>query len=151
MDADHKDDNGDQPKKRHNGSQQPKSSIPKDEYFASLETWDETLQSLFRVLEETGQADNTIIIGSADHGESIKKTKFARVSRLDARILHTGTYMYIPKRLFPSVESRKNLRINVNKTVSILDLFPNYATYFVWWRCHGNCRRAESQYGWKYN
>jgi hypothetical protein len=34
MDADHKDDNGDQPKKRHNGPQQPKSSIPKDEVKA---------------------------------------------------------------------------------------------------------------------
>jgi hypothetical protein len=31
MDADHQDDNGDQLKMRHDGSQQPKSSTPKDE------------------------------------------------------------------------------------------------------------------------
>jgi hypothetical protein len=31
MDADHQDDNGDQLKMRHDGSQQPKSSIPNDE------------------------------------------------------------------------------------------------------------------------
>jgi hypothetical protein len=31
MDADHQDDNGNQLKTRHDGSQQPKSSIPKDE------------------------------------------------------------------------------------------------------------------------
>jgi hypothetical protein len=30
MDADHPDDNGKQHKRRHDGSQQPKSSIPKD-------------------------------------------------------------------------------------------------------------------------
>jgi hypothetical protein len=34
MDADHQDDNGDQHKRRHDGSQQPKSSIPKDEVKA---------------------------------------------------------------------------------------------------------------------
>jgi hypothetical protein len=34
MDADHQDDNGNQLKTRHDGSQQPKSSIPNDEVKA---------------------------------------------------------------------------------------------------------------------
>jgi hypothetical protein len=92
--------------------------------FSSLETFDDSLKQLFGVLRETGQLNNTIIIGSSDHGESPKNV-YSRISNLEPHILHTLTYMHIPRHLFPSSTSQKTLRNNVDKVVSILDLFPS--------------------------
>lgn len=104
------------------------SSFPEDpkyRYFSSLETFDDYMRKLFESLKETGQLENTIIIGSADHGNTYLRSKpFARMIQWDPKTLNIVPYMYIPKKLFPSFEARQTLVDNLNKTVSTLDLFP---------------------------
>jgi len=38
-------------------------------YFDSLKTTDDFLKGLFDILARTGRLENTIIVGSGDHGE----------------------------------------------------------------------------------
>jgi hypothetical protein len=96
-------------------------------YFSSLETVDDFLRKLFDSLKESGQLENTIIIGSSDHGDTFtfhKSKPFARMIAWDPKTLHTAAFMYIPKRLFPSSKARQTLLSNLNKTMSTLDIFP---------------------------
>jgi len=93
-------------------------------YYSSLESFDSLLKHLFDLLEETGQLDNTIIVGSGDHGEHPDLQDYIRLKRFNSDVISTATYMWAPKHLFPSEEDRERLRHNTQQTVSTLDLFP---------------------------
>jgi len=93
-------------------------------YFSSLESFDSLLKHIFDLLKETGQLDNTIIIGSGDHGEHPDLQDYIRLKRFNSDIINTATYMYAPRHLIPSDDDRQRLRHNTQQAVSTLDLFP---------------------------
>ena len=93
-------------------------------YYSSLESFDSLLKHLFDLLEETGQLDNTIIVGSSDHGEHPDLDDYIRLKRFNSNVINTATYMYAPAHLIPSEEDRQRLRQNTERAVSTLDLFP---------------------------
>ena len=93
-------------------------------YYNSLESFDAYLKRLFQLLDEAGQLDNTIIVGTGDHGEHPDPKEYIRLKRYNSDVIHTATYMYVPRHLFPSDQSRELLRYNTNQTVSLLDLYP---------------------------
>jgi len=93
-------------------------------YYNSLESFDEYLKRLFQILDKAGQLENTIIVGTGDHGEHPDPKEYIRLKRYNSDVLHTATYMYVPQQLFPSDQSREVLRYNTNQTVSLLDLYP---------------------------
>ena len=85
-----------------------------------LMTVDKGIEDIFGYLEDTGELNNTIVIGTGDHGEKNK-----RVLSWDANVLRPLTYMYVPKRLSArNPEMVSNLKHNRLQLVSILDLFP---------------------------
>ena len=89
-----------------------------------MESFDALLKHLFDLLEETGQLENTIIVGSGDHGEHPDLSDYIRLKRFNSDVISTATYLYAPKHLFPSEEDRRQLRRNTQRAVSTLDLFP---------------------------
>jgi hypothetical protein len=94
-----------------------------------LETVDQSIESIFQFLKETDKLDNTIVIGSADHGEygSKEQSKFYKYGRLRAwskYILHVPIYMHMPRSLFKTKEQYENLRYNTHQLISTLDIFP---------------------------
>ena len=93
-------------------------------YYSSLESFDALLKRLFDLLRETGQLDNTLIVGSSDHGEHPDLREYIRLKRFNSDVISTATYLYAPKNLFPSEEDRRRLRHNTQQAVSTLDLFP---------------------------
>jgi len=46
-----------------------------------------------------------------------------RLKRFNSNVMHTASYMYVPKRLLDQAE-RERLRHNAKQTVSLLDLYP---------------------------
>jgi hypothetical protein len=95
--------------------------------FGSYETFDETLEGLFQILEESGQLNNTIVVGSSDHGESIGRMgpgmNFKRNVYWDQHILHALSYMYVPHLVFASEKEKTTLMHNTDEVVSTLDMF----------------------------
>lgn len=93
-------------------------------YFDSLKTTDQYFSRLFQILEKTGHSNNTIIIGSGDHGEDPFKSGWVRVSALDSNVLHTVSYMHYPKHLMGDASVAERLRNNTQKLTHILDIYP---------------------------
>lgn len=101
------------------------NSTASHKYYGSMGTFDETLKSIFGILEKTGQLNNTIIFASADHGEHLDdNTLYSRLGNLNPFILQPLTFMYVPAQLFSSEKARETLRSNQDRVVSTLDLFP---------------------------
>jgi len=127
----------------------PEISNTTDPKIGMLSTVDRSIENIFRMLEDSGELNNTIVIGTGDHGEDelvremdntivihdelffsrqAGKTKLPKSTRLDrwnAKILHPLTYMYVP----PSITQRnpelyQNLRHNTRQLMSTLDIFP---------------------------
>ena len=99
-----------------------KTTSTTDRYFEAMKSQDQFLQSIREILDRTGQLDNTIIIGTGDHGETIEK-KHQRLLHIDPLILQPLTYMYVPRKLL-SEQQRQTLRHNTDQIISTLDLFP---------------------------
>jgi len=98
----------------------PKST---NRYIQSLATTDEFLQNLFTILEKTGRLNNTIIIGSGDHGEEpFKKGFYTRLRALNSNILHPLSYIYYPQQLMPDPSIAIRLRSNTQKLMHTTDL-----------------------------
>lgn len=89
-----------------------------------LETVDQSIKRIFDILEETGDLDNTIVIGSADHGERRTPTKYGRLREWSKDILHVPIYVRMPRKFFDTDEEVKTLRHNTQQLVSTLDLYP---------------------------
>jgi hypothetical protein len=89
-----------------------------------LETVDESIKRIFDILEETGNLDNTIVIGSADHGERRTPTKYGRLREWSKDILHVPIYVRMPRKFFNTDEEVKTLRYNTQQLVSTLDVYP---------------------------
>ena len=96
-----------------------------DHFFldASLATTDELLEGIFDILNKTGNLDNTIIVGSSDHGDDILAT-YVRLSALSSNVLHAASYIYYPKQLMPDPRIANQLRRNTDQLTSTLDLYP---------------------------
>jgi len=109
------------------GLKDPEHPLDEYRYFSSLRTVDELLNGVFDILEETGNANNTIIIGAGDHGDDNFKGHYVRVSALNPNVLHSAAYMYIPSNLL-SEEERRTLRSNTKKLTHALDMFPTMKT-----------------------
>jgi hypothetical protein len=89
-----------------------------------LETVDQSIKRIFDILEETGNLDNTIVIGSADHGERRTPTKYGRLREWSKDILHVPIYVRMPRSFFKTDEEAQTLRHNTQQLVSTLDLYP---------------------------
>lgn len=100
-----------------------------DRIEGMLMTVDKGLEDIFAYLADAGELENTVIIGSGDHGETYVKKEgenlFKRVQEWVEDVLHPLTYMYIPKRLSAQKpEIVQNLKHNRHQLVSTLDLYP---------------------------
>ena len=93
-------------------------------YFNSLKSTDEFLQGIFDTLASYGQLENTIIVGSSDHGEDPFKSNYVRLSALNSNILHTTSYIYYPENLRRGTDIGQRLRANTQQLVHTLDMFP---------------------------
>ena len=93
-------------------------------YFNSLKSTDEFLQGIFDTLSSIGQLENTIIVGSSDHGEDPFKSNYVRLSALNSNILHTTSYIYYPENLRRGTDIGQRLRANTQQLVHTLDMFP---------------------------
>ena len=82
------------------------------------------MESLFSFLNETGQLNNTIVVGSSDHGEHTREMPgdYGRLSHFNTPILQTFSYIYMPSQLASSL-TKQTLRYNTNQTVSTLDIY----------------------------
>lgn len=96
-----------------------------DHFFLddSLATTDELLEGIFDILNKTGNLDNTIIVGSSDHGDDILAF-YVRLSALSSNVLHAASYIYYPKQLMPDPRIANQLRRNTDQLTSTLDLYP---------------------------
>jgi len=110
-------------------------------YFSSIRSTDESLENMFKALEEAGELNNTIIMGAGDHGDVPGLMR--RMEDVNAPILNIPLWMHLPAHLLPSRafmdKNGKNssifqserrgmpwtyLNANINRTVSILDIIP---------------------------
>ena len=100
----------------------PTSTKP---YYQSLATTDEFFRGLFEILEKTGRLQNTIIVGSGDHGEEPFKNKglWPRLRAFNSNILHSASYTYYPKELMPDSSMADRLRSNTQKLIHTTDLY----------------------------
>ncbi len=91
-----------------------------------FKTVDKSIEAIFNHLRDAGELDNTIVIGSGDHGENLKKGEFSRLHTWKAAVLHPLTYMYIPRMMAhaENLPYLDNLRYNTHQLVSTLDIFP---------------------------
>lgn len=86
------------------------------EYFSSVRRCDDTVGSLLKALEETGAAENTMVIFLSDNGMALP---FAKTNCY----LHSTRTPYIvrwPKRVKPAVD-KKHMVSGIDITPSILD------------------------------
>jgi hypothetical protein len=103
----------DQIKPKHNGSR----------YFDSLMLTDDFLRSLMEPLHEMGILENTIVVGSGDHGDD-PNDYFARLRGLTSFITQPAAYMYYRQSIMPDPSIADRLRRNTQKMISTLDLHP---------------------------
>mmetsp|Transcript_39100 Transcript_39100/g.84312 ORF Transcript_39100/g.84312 Transcript_39100/m.84312 type:complete len:510 (+) Transcript_39100:1-1530(+) len=97
-----------------------------DDYYSSLKATDNFLQSLFSILDHTGHLENTILVGSSDHGDDPFKGRYVRLSALNSHILHAAGYVYYPSRLMAMQPEgmEERLRRNTDKLTYTLDMYP---------------------------
>jgi hypothetical protein len=92
-------------------------------YFDSLMLTDDFLRSIMEPLHEMGILENTIVVGSGDHGED-PNYYFARLNGLTSFITHPAAYMYYRQSIMPDPSIADRLRRNTQKMISTLDLYP---------------------------
>ena len=92
-------------------------------YFDSLMLTDDFLRSLMEPLHEMGILENTIVVGSGDHGEDPNDMS-ARLRGLTSFITQPAAYMYYRQSIMPDPSIADRLRRNTQKMISTLDFHP---------------------------
>ena len=65
-----------------------------------LKTVDKGLEEMFTFLRDSGELENTVIIGTSDHGEyTNERGGFMRLVDWNEHILHALTFMYVPEEI----------------------------------------------------
>ena len=95
-------------------------------YSDSLFSMDDFLNRLFALLKRNGQLENTIIIGSGDHGEipTWQAPPYARLKASTSDVYHTLSYIYYPQGLIEDQGVASLLRTNTQKLTYTLDIYP---------------------------
>ena len=91
-------------------------------FFDSLMLMDDFLKSIMEPLQEMGILENTIIVGSGDHGEEPKF--YARLRGLTSIVAQPASYIYYRKDIMPDPSIADRLRRNTQKLISTLDFHP---------------------------
>ena len=86
-------------------------------YYASIDYVDSKLAALRRVLEETGLADNTILVFTSDHGDMMGERGLYYKKCFFEWAMRVPMIFWAPGRLAPR---------HVTDTVSLLDLLPTF-------------------------
>lgn len=95
-----------------------------DEYDNSILYQDFVIGKLFKELKRTGKLDNTVIIFTSDHGESVKDhNNIGHVDSYYAETISVPLMLYLPKALAKNYDV-KTLRTNLLKTTSNIDIAP---------------------------
>jgi hypothetical protein len=94
-----------------------------------LQSVDESIEMIFTALNGTENLENTMVLGSGDHGENFldNEGKYLRVEFWNKNIFHVPVYMHMPKNVLNRTitnEKYDNLRHNTHQLTSILDIFP---------------------------
>jgi len=95
-----------------------------DEYDNSMYYQDHVLGKLFAELKRSGKLENTVIIFTSDHGESLKDhNNIGHVDSYYAETVSVPMMIYLPENIRPDLK-RKQLKINRTKNVSTTDIAP---------------------------
>jgi len=84
------------------------------EYFAKIETYDQMVQSILDLLDETGELDNTLIVYTCDNGMDFP--------RCYPNLYDTGTHEYLAIRWANKVKPGRT----VDDFVNLIDLAPTF-------------------------
>jgi arylsulfatase len=94
-----------------------KDQIAKAKYWATIEIIDENVGRLMKSLEDSGQADNTVIIFTSDHGEMLgDHGLWWKGCRFYEGLMRVPLIFWAPKRF------KQNLRSNA--LVDLMDIAP---------------------------
>lgn len=95
-----------------------------DEYDNSIFYQDHVIGKLFDELERSGKLDNTVIIFTSDHGESLKDhNNIGHVDSYYAETISVPLMLYLPKSIAINYDV-KTLKNNLNRTTSSIDIAP---------------------------
>ena len=100
------------------------------QYDSCIKYMDDEINRLFKYLEEKNILEDTLIIFTSDHGESLSENDiyFTHVHLYD-QMMHIPLFFWNPK-LFPNPSRRNAMIANVDITPTILDLYgikiPSY-------------------------
>lgn len=95
-----------------------------DEYDNSILYQDHVIGKLFDELQHSGKLENTVIIFTSDHGESLKDhNNTGHVDSYYAETISVPLILYLPKALSAKYDM-KTLRSNLYKTTSSIDIAP---------------------------
>jgi len=96
----------------------------KDMYDNSVYHFDKLIESMFQTLKDTNNLENTIVIITSDHGESLLEHNY--LGHIESYYLETVSIpmmVYFPKKL-QTYDTFHNLQSNANKNVMNLDIIP---------------------------
>lgn len=116
-----------------------KNDQGKGRYYSALRTEDKFLESMFNMLSNAGLLDNTIIIGSGDHGEHVIGKMYVRLQAYSPQVLTTASYIYYPSHLMRDNTIANRLRHNTQQLTSTLDLYPTIRSIL-----HGGAPRNDT-------
>ncbi len=95
-----------------------------DEYDNAILYQDYVIGKLFSQLKKSGKLDNTVIIFTSDHGESLKDHhNIGHVDSYYAETISVPLMLYLPSGIAAHLD-RKVLRENRSKTTSNIDVAP---------------------------
>jgi len=95
-----------------------------DEYNNAIRYQDSLLGSVFDQLRKTGKIQNTVIVFTSDHGESLKDhNNIGHVDSYYAEAISIPLIVYIPRELQRGL-NMSDFRNNRERTVSNIDIAP---------------------------
>lgn len=104
-----------------------------DEYDNSILYQDFVLGKIFRELKKNGKLENTVIILTSDHGESLKDhNNIGHVDSYYAETVSVPLMIYLPEKVSRNLDLQM-LRNNLNKTVSNIDIAPTIIDLLGLW------------------
>jgi arylsulfatase A-like enzyme len=98
----------------------------KDMYDNSVFHFDVLMESMFKSLSESGTLDNTIILITSDHGESLLEHNYlGHIESYYLEAVSIPMMIYLPKSL-QSESHMEKLYANMQKNVMNLDIIPTF-------------------------
>jgi glucan phosphoethanolaminetransferase (alkaline phosphatase superfamily) len=95
-----------------------------DEYDNAILYQDFVIGKIFRELKNSGKLENTVIILTSDHGESLKDhNNIGHVDSYYAETISIPLMVYIPEKIGRKLDMEA-LKVNLDKTVSNIDIAP---------------------------